>query len=95
MTTPSTVYRLSPRCRFRTVGDEGVVVRLDAAEVVAVNGIGATILELMRDGTKSLCEIADAVAKSFDVDFSTAAVDTAAFADELAAAGVVERVGTP
>lgn len=93
MNTPSTVFRLSPRCRFRTVGNEGVVVRLDAGEVVAVNGIGAAVLDLMRDGTKSLSEIAAAVAKAFDVDVKTATVDTDAFADELEAAGVVEKVG--
>lgn len=95
MTDLNLAYRLSPRCRFRVIGDEGVVVRLDGAEVVAINGIGASVLELLREGKLSFAEVGKAISSKFDIDASTAANDAAAFATELEAAGIVEKVVTP
>ena len=95
MSGASQSYRLSPRCRFRVVGDEGVVVRLDGSEVVALNGIGASMLELMREGTRTLSDIATSIAERFDVDPAVAENDAREFARELQDAGIVERVGAP
>ncbi|MBK8170306.1 MAG: PqqD family protein [Sandaracinaceae bacterium] len=88
-------YRLSSRCRFRVVGDEGVVVRLDGAEVVALNGIGAAMLELMRDGTRTLGDVAACIVERFDVDKLVAEQDASEFARELEEAGIVEKAGSP
>lgn len=40
-------FSLSPRVRYRAVGDEGVVVHLDSARVIVVSEVGLRVLQAL------------------------------------------------
>lgn len=40
-------FSLSPRVRYRAVGDEGVIVHLDSARVIVVSEVGLRVLEAL------------------------------------------------
>ncbi len=84
----SDVFSRCSDVRFRTVVDEAVVLRQEAAEVLVLNEVGGRILELL-DGERSVSDIADAVSAEFEVDESMAATETASFIAELRDAGIV------
>lgn len=89
------VYRRCRDVRFRTILDEGVVVRIDAAEVVVLNGVGARILELV-DGERTLGEIVELLRSEFDVAEERLFRELEAFVVELSVAGILEPVeGSP
>jgi hypothetical protein len=85
------VLRLAGDVRHRVVGDEGVVLRQVAREVLVVNETGARVLSLI-DGSRTLGGIADALAGERDAAPAVVARDVTTFADELLAAGVAELV---
>jgi len=85
------IYRRRSDVRFRTVLDEAVVVRIEAAEVLVVNGVGARILELV-DGERTLESIRRVLSSEFDVEESRLRSDLETFVAELAAAGIIESV---
>jgi hypothetical protein len=83
------IYRARSEVRFRTVGEEGVVVRQDTAEVIAVNDVGASLLSLLRT-PKSVAEMVEALLAEYDVDRDTLRRDVSKFLEKLEEAGVVE-----
>jgi hypothetical protein len=85
------VYRRRADVRFRTVLDEGVVVRSEAAEILVLNGVGTRILELV-DGERTMQEIAGALYAEFEVEESELRLDLESFVRELDDAGILERV---
>ena len=87
----SITYRRSKDVRFRIVGDEGVAVRQQAAEVLALNGVGARVMSLL-DTERALDEITASLQEEYDVDAGDLARDVAAFVSELVAAGLAEEV---
>jgi len=89
MTDPKTVVRLRDDVRWRMVGDEPVVVRLDSAEVLVLNEVGGLIIGLL-DGTRSLADVVTAVQDEFEVEPEQAEQDVLAYIAELLEAGVVE-----
>lgn len=91
MTPAQEIYRRRPDVRFRTVLDEAVVVRIEAAEVLVVNSIGARILELV-DGERTLEAIEDLLRSEFEVEETRLHEDLETFLAELTAAGIVESV---
>lgn len=88
------LLKRSPSIRYRLVGNEGVVVRQDTAEVIAVNDVGARFLELVPadDGARTFESVRDALLMEYDVDKDVLERDLDAFARALTEAGVLETV---
>jgi len=82
-------YRPRSDVRFRRIGDEAVVVRQDAPEVLVLNPVGARVLELLTGG-ETLGAVGAALAEEFEVAPGEAEADARAFAAELESAGVIE-----
>jgi hypothetical protein len=83
---------LKPRAdvRFRVIGDEGVVVLQEEAEVIALNEVGASIFSLL-DARRSLGEVLEALLDEYDVDRESLASDLSTFVSELRDVGIVEE----
>jgi hypothetical protein len=84
------VFRPRRDVRFRVVGDEGVLVRQEAGEVIAVNEVGASVLALL-DSRRSVGNILDALLEEYDVDRASLSSDVFRFLAELQEAGVLEE----
>jgi Coenzyme PQQ synthesis protein D (PqqD) len=78
--------------RYRKIGDEGVVVLLERGEVMAVNEVGALLLEHWQE-ERSLESAVDRIITSYAIDREAANGDVAAFADEMIALGVLDERG--
>jgi hypothetical protein len=89
--TPSTVLRRRSDVRYRRIEDEAVVLRQSAAEVLVLNGVGATVLDLA-DGRRPVSEWIDALVREYGADRETVARDVLEFAGEAAEAGLLEPV---
>jgi hypothetical protein len=87
--TPATVLRRRSDVRYRRIEGEAVVLRQSAAEVLVLNEVGASVLELA-DGELSVGGWIDALAAEYEGDTAILARDVLAFAAELAAAGLLE-----
>ena len=90
--TPSTVLRRRSDVRYRRIEGEAVVVRQSSAEVMVLNEVAASVLDLA-DGERSVHAWIDALAEVYDTDPEDLARDILAFAAELAEAGLLEPVG--
>ena len=90
MTGSNEVYRRRDDVRFRTVLEEGVVVRQDAAEVLVLNEVGARILELI-DGNLEVEGIYHRLLQEFAVPEDDLRRDLDAFLADLREARVIER----
>ena len=86
----TTIYRLTPQARTRTIGDEGVVVLQDDAEVLIANRSGARMLELCRDGA-TLAVLTEMLCDEFGAPQTRAEADALAFVGELEASGALCR----
>ncbi len=89
--TLSTVLRRRSDVRYRRIEDEAVVLRQSAAEVLVLNGVGATVLDLA-DGRRPVSEWIDALVREYGADRETVARDVLEFAGEAAEAGLLEPV---
>jgi len=85
------VFRPKIDVRFRRVAEEGVVLLQDAGEVLALNEVGARILELIDDGL-AVPAIVDRLFEEFEADRAALGADTADFVGELLESGVIETV---
>ena len=90
MSAPGTL-RPKSDVRFRRVAGEGVVLRQDAGEVLALNEVGSRILEHV-DGRLTVPEIVERLLEEFDADRIEIEADTAEFVRELLESGVIESV---
>lgn len=88
----SLVFKRKDDIRFRVVGDEAVVVRQNAAEVIALNDVGARVLELI-DAQKTLADVVEAMSVEYDVTADELEQDVTSFVTAIQDAGVVEEVG--
>jgi Coenzyme PQQ synthesis protein D (PqqD) len=89
--TLSTVLRRRSDVRYRRIEGEAVVLRQSAAEVLVLNEIGASVLDLA-DGDRPVREWIDALAEEYEADPATLARDVLEFAGELQEAGLLEAV---
>lgn len=80
----------APNVIFRALGDEAVVVSLDGGLYFGLDDVGARIWILMEQ--HDLSGVADALVREFDVTPDHAVTDVLAFAEQLAARGLVTRV---
>lgn len=83
-------FRSKDDVRFRVVGDEGVVVRQKDAEVLALNGVGARVLTLLRE-ERTLEDVVETLVEEYEVDRTELTRDVEQFARELVEAGIVEE----
>jgi len=76
--------------RYRRFGDEGVVVLIERGEVVAVNAVGAHLLELWNEA-HSLDHATQLITAEYAVEAEVAFGDAVEFAAEMVALGVLEE----
>lgn len=74
------------------VEDEAVVVLPDEAKAEVLNATGARVLALA-DGTRTVADIAAAIADEFDVEVEAAGEDVRAFLADLDRLGLLRRSG--
>lgn len=85
--TSESRFRLAPHARFRRVGDEGVIVDQQTAEVLVVNAVAARFLERsMSGGTIAQC--AAELSREFEATAGAIEADLLTFARELHASGL-------
>jgi coenzyme PQQ synthesis protein D (PqqD) len=95
--TKATVLRRRSDVRYRRIEGEAVVLRQSAAEVLVLNEVGASVLDLA-DGRRPVGEWIDAIVRDYrddrghDVDRETVARDVLEFASEATEAGLLEPV---
>ena len=77
--------------RYRVVGEEAVVVRQNAAEVIAVNDVGARILELI-DAKSTVSQVIEMMSSEYDVDRDELTQDVENFVTAIHDAGIVEEI---
>lgn len=92
MLSDGAIFKPKADVRFRVVGEEGVVVRQQSAEVIAVNAVGASLLSLL-DGARSVADVVESLFSEYDVERESLRRDVERFLEELGEAGVVEPVG--
>ena len=85
--------KLSSRLRYRTVGDEGVLVHLENGRVLVVNAVGIHCVQALGRQPMTVAELADAVVQEFDVDAAQARADVAAFLDRMRAEQAIDLPG--
>lgn len=73
---------LSPRVRFRAVGDEGVLVQIESGRVLVVNAVGLYLLPLLKTPVPRKT-LVSALVEEFEVSPGQAAMDLDAFIDQL------------
>lgn len=73
---------LSPRVRYRAVGDEGVVVHLDSARVIVVSEVGLCILNALSSPTTRESLVTD-ITNEYDVEEHEAREDINKFLEGL------------
>jgi pyrroloquinoline quinone biosynthesis protein D len=89
--TPSTVLRRRSDVRYRLIEGEAVVLRQSAAEVLVLNGVGASVLDLA-DGERAVSEWIEELAAEYDADPAMLERDVLEFAAELFEAGLLEEL---
>jgi hypothetical protein len=87
----STVLRRRSDVRYRLIEGEAVVLRQSAAEVLVLNGVGASVLDLA-DGERPVAAWIEALAREYEADAETLTRDVLAFAGELREAGLLEEI---
>lgn len=89
--SPDSILNRCRDVRFRRVLDEAVVIRQEAAESMVINETAASVLEYC-DGQRNLQQICQELQNIYEVEATTLTEDILQFAQELEAAGLVERV---
>lgn len=92
MTDTTQIFRLKRDIRYRSIADEGIVLRQDEGEVLVVNGIGVRVVELISEGI-TLPQILDTLETEYDVEPAQLRTDVITYIAELKDAGVLETAG--
>lgn len=90
----SSVLKPARDLRFRRVDDDMVVVRQRSAEVLVLNDVAASLLELA-DGMTPISGWVEDLLYRYDVDRKTLERDVLTFADELTRDGMLEEASAP
>ncbi len=84
-------YRLrKEEIAYRKIGDEFFVLTTNDSTLHNIKGVGVRILELLDEG-KDRAEIARILGEEYEAPSGEIEADLAAFLDELAAKGIVDR----
>lgn len=92
MTDAKSTYGLSPRVRYRTVGEDGVLVHLENGRVVVVNETGLHIIRQLQQGARTEMELIESMIEEFEVDADRAGADVASFLSELQEERILDQV---
>jgi len=92
MLRPDAILRRCSDVRFRTVLDEGVVLKQATAEILVVNEVGARALELL-DGQRALADVHSTLAGEFEATSDDISRDLDVYLAELLEIGVIEEIG--
>jgi hypothetical protein len=90
----ASVLQPSRDLRYRRIDGEAVVIRQSAGEVLVMNEVAGRLLDLA-DGRTPVGGWIDALAGEYAVDRAALERDVLAFAAELAAEGMLEKVPGP
>jgi len=90
---PTAVLSLCADVRYRTVGEEMVLLSQARGEVMVLNPVAAFVVAAF-DGATSLAAIASRVAEAFEVSAEEALADVVTFAARLVELSVAEVHGT-
>jgi hypothetical protein len=90
MTETACSFGLSPRVRFRAVGDDGVLIHLESGRVVVINDTGLHVVRQLESGAKTEAQLVESLMQEFEVERSQAAADVAEFLRELGEERVLE-----
>ena len=90
--------RQVPGCFSQTLGDEAVIMpqhgeAVDLQRACLLTGTGATVWSLLSSPT-TCADIAQALARDYEVSCEQAAVDVREFLDSMMSLGLVEKVVT-
>ncbi len=91
MTDTTQIFRLKSDVRYRTIADEGIVLRQNDGEVLVVNGVGVRVVELIAGGA-SFQELLTTLENEYDIHPEQLRTDVLSYIEELKAAGVLEPV---
>ncbi len=73
---------------FEIVDDQAVIINLNTGSYVALNETGSFLWERL-DGQTALADIADALARAYEIDPTITRPDVLALARELLAEGMI------
>jgi hypothetical protein len=91
MLTLESVLRRASDVRYRRVGEEMVVLKQEAAEVLGLNESGGRVLDLL-DARTPVAALVERIASQYDVEPERLAANVLAFLGRLAEVGLVEEV---
>ena len=91
MTETDRIFRLKSDVRYRSIADEGIVLRQDEGEVLVVNGVGVRVVELISQGI-GLEQLLTTLEGEYDVEAKQLRTDVLSYIEELKGAGVLEPV---
>ena len=74
---------------WQLIDGEMILLNIAGKEMMGLNGIGGHVWRLI-DGTRSIAQIAQAVAAEFDVVHEEVEADVKAFCEELTGMGALE-----
>lgn len=93
MTNTETEYRMAPDIRFRRVLDEAVVVKQDNNQVIVINEVSASILDIFEEQETVTAEVlVNALNEAYDVDRPTLEKDIQSHLEELQSAEIITSV---
>ena len=74
--------KLSPKVRYRSIDNEGVLVHIDTGRIIVVNRVGRAIIQMLETSCTEK-ELIDQVLETFNVTESRASSDISQFLDQL------------
>lgn len=89
MISETTSVRVAPGQLSAPVGDEVVVLEIDAGVYYGMNEVAARVWKLVQE-PRSVAQIRDVILDEFEVDRETATRDVIRLIEEMAARGLVE-----
>lgn len=87
------IYRLSENAAFEAFDDGALILNLEKVTFTELNPTARDILQAT-DGKNSLKDVAEILAKEYEIDIETALADTQELYDDLCKQGLIEVVKT-
>ena len=89
----SPVYQLSIDAAFEVFDDGGLILNLKDVTFTELNITARDIVQAT-DGKKSLDEVAEVIAREYEIDLGVARTDVKELYDDLKKQGIIERLNT-
>lgn len=88
---PQSKFKLSDKATFRSIGDNGVILKTDTGQIYSCNSTAEAFLRHM-DGKRDLGETADAVCGEFDIERDALLSDLEDLLTYLQSEGVLDHI---